>query len=472
MAQIAEILLARGQQSANERRRQGELSNAIWQSLANRVAGVGAGIEKERVEAPIRAQEAEMRGLNIKNAQGEIAAREKATADATAFGAAVTAGMPDEELVKRFPQHGVTFLTGRDALAKGKIKNYDDFKDRMADVTLAIDQLPEAMRPQAYLDKKAEMDTMGLNTATMPKTFEPDWFKTQLAHAKILKPAKTREIKTKDATGAETTQIVEDKPGFTATSAPEIKKYPVKVAGPNGQPIERLVTAAELEKGVPAYKDAPAPSQDVVQIMGPNGVPIWVLKKDAVGKPAAQAPRAVTGAERQVLAYYNRAKDANTTITTPQDGGGDSLEQSIAKAGLLSQGRLQLAPNFLQSDANQSYRQAQRAFTEARLRKESGAAIPTAEYENDSKTYFAQPGDTEKIIEQKRASRETVLNGLKFSAGKAYEEYYGEPNVSPARSGSSSSSIHIGQVVKVNGKNVRVTALHSDGTFDGDDVTK
>ncbi len=174
------------------------------------------------------------------------------------------------------------------------------------------------------------------------------------------------------------------------------------------------------------------PSQDIVQVMGPNGVPIWVRKGDAVGQPAAQAPRAVTGAERQVLAYYNRAKDAVDTLTTPREGG-DSLEQKIAKAGLMSQGRLQIAPNFLQSQDNQSYRQAQRAFTEARLRKESGAAIPTAEYENDAKTYFAQPGDDAKIVEQKRAARQTVLDGLKFSAGKAYEEFYGEPNVSPAR---------------------------------------
>jgi hypothetical protein len=123
------------------------------------------------------------------------------------------------------------------------------------------------------------------------------------------------------------------------------------------------------------------------------------------------------GAERQSLAYFNRAKQAIADISP--------IEPEIAKAGLWEQGQLQFAPNILQTQQQQSYRQAQRAFTEARLRKESGAAIPTAEYENDAKTYFAQPGDSPDTIEQKRRARAVVLDGLRFSAGKAYGEYYG-----------------------------------------------
>jgi hypothetical protein len=166
----------------------------------------------------------------------------------------------------------------------------------------------------------------------------------------------------------------------------------------------------------------------LVQVMGPGGTPIWVRENDAVGQPAAQAPRAVTGQERQSLAYYNRAKEAVETLTAP-DKSGKSLEQRMASLG--QQAQLQYAPNLLQSGDQQAYRQAQRAFTEARLRKESGAAIPTAEYTNDSKTYFVQPGDTDATIEQKRKARQTVLDGLKFGAGKAYAEFYGEDQKPP-----------------------------------------
>lgn len=123
------------------------------------------------------------------------------------------------------------------------------------------------------------------------------------------------------------------------------------------------------------------------------------------------------GAERQSLAYFNRAKQASDDI--------GNMEDAIAKMGLAGQARLQVAPNILQSESNQRYRQAQRAFTEARLRKESGAAIPQGEYENDARTYFAQPGDGPEVIAQKRRARQTVLDGLKFASGKAYEEFYG-----------------------------------------------
>jgi hypothetical protein len=162
----------------------------------------------------------------------------------------------------------------------------------------------------------------------------------------------------------------------------------------------------------------------IVQVQGPNGAPIWVRESEAVGKPAAQAARAVTGQERGVLAYYNRAKDASDTITTP-DPSGQALEDRVAKGGIGTQLGLQYAPNMLQSSDQQAYRQAQRTFTEARLRKESGAAIPTGEYENDARTYFAQPGDTPQTIDLKRQKRQTVLEGLKFSSGKAFDEFYG-----------------------------------------------
>jgi hypothetical protein len=146
------------------------------------------------------------------------------------------------------------------------------------------------------------------------------------------------------------------------------------------------------------------------------------------------ATKASTGAEKSSLGFYNRAKDAADTISRPS-AGGKSLEEQVASAGLASQLQGQYAWNVLQTDAQQVYRQAQRAFTEAKLRKESGAAISQSEYDNDAKIYFAQPGDSPKVIAQKKKMRETVLNGLKFQAGKAYQEFYGEPDAGGATGG-------------------------------------
>ena len=192
----------------------------------------------------------------------------------------------------------------------------------------------------------------------------------------------------------------------------------------HGQHIEsdrqQAVADLEAKEQVRAkYRPKPQePRERVVQVMGPNGTPIYVRESDAVGQPAAQAPRAVTGSERQTLAYYNRAQQASDDIS--------GLEEKIAGQGMAGQLQGQYAPNMMQTEDQQLYRQAQRAFTEARLRKESGAAIPTGEYDNDARTYFAQPGDSPKVIQQKRQARQVVLDGLKNSSGKAYAEHFGD----------------------------------------------
>ncbi len=156
----------------------------------------------------------------------------------------------------------------------------------------------------------------------------------------------------------------------------------------------------------------------IVQIMGPSGTPVWVRESEAVGKPAAQAARAVTGSERQALAFFNRAKNAAEDI--------EPLEEQVASMGLMGQAAMNTLPNFMQSQVGQQYRQAQRAFTEARLRKESGAAINKDEYDKDARTYFAQPGDSKETAAQKKKAREKVLEGLAYAAGKAYDEFYGQ----------------------------------------------
>lgn len=190
---------------------------------------------------------------------------------------------------------------------------------------------------------------------------------------------------------------------------------------------------AEAHAKAKPEKPAPPPKPEkLVTIAGPNG-PIYVRESDAIGKapyvkpekPAAvkapkptPPPKPSSGQERTALSYYNRMKDAESTI--------QNLEPIIAKQSPLNQIRLQSAPNYLQSSNQQVYRQAQRAFTEARLRKESGAAIPQQEYDNDARTYFAQPGDKPAVVERKRKARAAVLEGLKFASGKAYQEFYGD----------------------------------------------
>jgi len=194
------------------------------------------------------------------------------------------------------------------------------------------------------------------------------------------------------------------------------------------QPVKTL-PAPVAGRDIPLPADVEAQKkrlehEPLVQVADDNGNPIWVRQSAAVGKAAAKAPKPPTGAEKTALGFYNRAKEAVETLTAPI-AGGPSLEERVG-GSLISQARLKM-PNIVQSDEQQAYNQAQRAFTEARLRKESGAAIPESEFVNDRKTYFAQPGDSPATIKQKRIARQTLLDGLAYQAGKAYDEFYGEP---------------------------------------------
>lgn len=168
------------------------------------------------------------------------------------------------------------------------------------------------------------------------------------------------------------------------------------------------------------------PQGSFQEAVGPDGKPI--LFNSTTGEvrpyPTGVTPKltrtqAPTGAERQALAYYNRANEALTGI--------EDAEDNIAKAGLFRQVQAHTGVPYLQTEEQRQYSQRQRAFTEARLRKESGAAIPPHEYENDAKTYFAVPGDKPETIERKRVARQKVVEGLAFSSGKAFDEFYGEP---------------------------------------------
>jgi hypothetical protein len=163
----------------------------------------------------------------------------------------------------------------------------------------------------------------------------------------------------------------------------------------------------------------PSASEPLVQVVGPDGKAMYVPRSEAIGKqPPSGSQKPATGLEKRALNFFNRAEQADKDL--------EVLEGKIQQYGLLEQGRLQYFPNWAQTEEGQLYRQAQRAFTEARLRKDSGAAIPEQEFDNDRKTYFAQPGDSKATLEQKRRARGAILASLGFESGQALGEFLGD----------------------------------------------
>ena len=404
---ISALLRDRGRAEADAAARSGQIWGNAIQSIGQQVTGAIKDHRQQKV-------------ADAKKASEEQLAKQDAAFMARISDQSKPPITPNETLAIYGPQRGPAIFKGYAALQS----DAPDLKT----VLSGFDASHPAMRAKAWPSARQKLLATGQIPETVPEEYDHDWYeKAAPSWRGKGEGPKTREVKVRNPDGSETIQIVEDKPGFSATSAaPEPKMHKVTVPGPGGRPIDKLVTEDELKAGVGTYQEPKAPKDDrLVQIQGPDGTAIWVPEAEAKGKPAAQAARGVTGQERTHLGFYNRARKAfeDSDLVADKIGRGFVDEQRTAYEGPGS--------NYLKSEEQQAYRQAQRAFTEARLRKESGAAIPDHELTADAKTYFAQPGDTPAVLAQKKAAREEVLRGMAYGAGKAYDEYYGEPAPTP-----------------------------------------
>jgi hypothetical protein len=77
--------------------------------------------------------------------------------------------------------------------------------------------------------------------------------------------------------------------------------------------------------------------------------------------------------------------------------------------------------NSLKSKEGQQFDQATRNYINAVLRRESGAVISDAEFENAYEQYIPQPSDGPEKLKQKAENRAIVSQSFKSAAGKAYE---------------------------------------------------
>lgn len=160
-------------------------------------------------------------------------------------------------------------------------------------------------------------------------------------------------------------------------------------------------------------------SEPLVPIVGPDGKTRYGTRQEARGSLVPSgSEKPSSGVQKRVLAFFNRAQQADKDI--------EGMEANIQALDLGGQTWLKYAPNFAQTALGQQYTQAQRAFTEARLRKDSGAAIPSHEYTADRETYFAEPGDDPETLENKRRGRAAILASLAFESGQALGEFLGD----------------------------------------------
>jgi hypothetical protein len=157
---------------------------------------------------------------------------------------------------------------------------------------------------------------------------------------------------------------------------------------------------------------------------------------------------AVTGVEGKPLneaqgnsvAYGIRMKEANSVL---EDLAKSGTNKSAMGAGVPILGE---AVNVLTaSPEQQQVQQAKLNFITAVLRKESGAAIGSDEFDKEDKKYFPQRGDSDAVLAQKRQARQTAIRTMEIQAGPGAKEI---KNFEPRGQSTTKSNSAVDELVK------------------------
>jgi hypothetical protein len=178
----------------------------------------------------------------------------------------------------------------------------------------------------------------------------------------------------------------------------------------------KAVDAARLEQqeAEAAQRAEQARANNAVTMRGQN-------MTDERAREMAQVARdnkPLTEAENKAYGFFNRMKNSDKYL--------ESAAEAMANKSFAGQAYQKIAPDFMQFEENQSFDTARRQFSEAFLRRDSGAAISPKEYDDISRAYFPQPGNTPAILKQKAEARKVVIDSLAKEAGRAIARYDGD----------------------------------------------
>lgn len=387
---IADLLVEQGRVLAEQRRRSGDRRAAVVVGLGQIPGAILADRAAQAAaqrKAQIEAQELALRGSAEARAIAQLELSQNADARAQGTYEAERMAEPRarEAVLGWMKQHASALKPEEAARMEAVLQMPGGAKH-------LVEQLSKAPEPFKLIERDPTKDLVNPQTGAV-------------VTAGVAKPEKV-------TFGAPQPYMLNGR-RILARAGSDNKMYDMQ-----GQPI-----ADAIAPDVPptTWREDPLKTQTEWAI-APGETEARLMTKDEIRRLGAKRPagadRPSSGQQKRVLNFFNRAQQADADL--------EAMEANVQEMGLAGQTRMEWAPNVLQSDVGQRYLAAQRAFTEARLRKDSGAAIPKEEFTNDRKTYFPQPGDSQATLAQKRRARAAILASLAFESGQALGEYVGD----------------------------------------------
>ena len=169
------------------------------------------------------------------------------------------------------------------------------------------------------------------------------------------------------------------------------ERQPVQALGADGKPVYLSPGAAVRERATPLQKEQ-SPGMSVTL---PDGTVVQ------------QGGKALTEGQSKDSVFFTRASGAVPKL----DQYGDALTEITGKIGSATE---KAGGNFIKSKEYQLAEQAGMEFLQAVLRKDTGAAITTAEQTEYGRVYLPQPGDSTELLAQKKASRSRALAAIRL----------------------------------------------------------
>lgn len=130
------------------------------------------------------------------------------------------------------------------------------------------------------------------------------------------------------------------------------------------------------------------------------------------GGPGDPNTKPLTQDQANARLYGNRMQESENIIKPLETGGKVKYSPLTLRTMITGPMGISDAATYMADEPTQQAAQAMRNFINATLRRESGATITPAEFDNAIKQYFPQPGESQSIIQQKQRNRATAIQGI------------------------------------------------------------